>query len=70
MQNVGTYNEDIDDDNKYPAIQLTVVDPDGEPWNTNMIDLFPNAGEIETDVDEYRSSEKKYIVGVSVNDGV
>jgi len=46
---------------------MTYADPDGEPWNTNMVVLFPNAGEIETDLNEYRNSEKNNVFAISAN---
>lgn len=49
------YNEDTDHENVYPVIQMVVADPDGIPWNKIMIDIFPNEGEIDSDVDSYRN---------------
>lgn len=42
------YNEDTDHENKYPAIVMKVADPNGAKWNKNVIDIFPNEGEIDT----------------------
>lgn len=55
QQQVGMYNEDTDHENVYPVIQMVVADPDGIPWNKIMIDIFPNEGEIDSDVDSYRN---------------
>lgn len=43
-----------------------MVDPAGEPWNDNLITLYPNEGFVEIDVDEYRSTETN--VAVSTTD--
>ena len=48
---------------------MKVADPEGEPWNKNIIDIYPNEGEIEMDLDEYRTSELNDLTATS-NDGV
>ena len=68
-QNVGTWNEDTDRENRYPAIVMKVADPDGEPWNTNVIEIFPNDGEIDENLDNYRNSERMDLTANS-DDGV
>lgn len=45
----------------YPVISMKVYDPEGEPWNNNLVTLYPNRGTISIDIDEYRSSEKDEI---------
>ena len=64
---MGMYNEDFDEENFYPAIVLKVADPNGAPWNTNQVQLYPNEGEIDTNVDNYRSIEKNNVAGVTKN---
>lgn len=68
QQNVGTWNEDTDSENKYPAIVMKVADPEGEPWNKDVIDIFPNVGEVDSDLDSYRSSEKMDLIATSKDD--
>jgi len=48
---------------------MKVADPEGEPWNKNIIDIYPNEGEVDSDLDEYRTSELNDLTATS-NDGV
>ena len=59
------WNEDLDSDNYYPAIVMKVADPEGAPWNSEIIEIFPNEGEIDTDVSNYRSIEKNSAIASS-----
>jgi hypothetical protein len=40
-----------------PIVMLVVADPDGEPRNTDRVELKPNEGLINTQVTEYRPEE-------------
>ena len=62
-ENVGIWNEELDAENFYPAIVMQVADPNGEPWNDVMVDIYPNEGEMNTNVDDYRSIEKNSAIG-------
>ena len=64
---MGIYNEDTDHENKYPAIVLSVADPNGEPWNTNVIDIYPNQGEIDINLSNYRANEKNDLTATSIS---
>ena len=59
------WNSDIDSENYHPAIVMQIADPNGTPWNKNTIKLYPNEGEIDTNIDNYRSLEKNEIVGIT-----
>ena len=61
------YNEDTDHENKYPAIVMKVADPNGPKWNKNVIDIFPNEGEIDTNEGSYRFNEKNDLIATSEN---
>ena len=48
---------------------MEIADPEGQPWNSENIKLYPNAGEIDTNPDNYRSLEKNTLLAKS-KDGV
>lgn len=63
-----TIDKDVDSEaNYFPALRMTVADPKGMPWNTNLVDLYPNEGKIDTDVDAYRRNEKNIVTTVAAN---
>ena len=47
---------------------MKVADPEGEPWNKDVIDIFPNVGEVDSDLDSYRNSEKMDLIATSKDD--
>ena len=62
---VGTYNDDFDEENIYPVISMKVADPNGLPWNTDMIYIYPNEGEVSSNLDSYRKLEKSEFTGTT-----
>lgn len=47
---------------------MIVADPEGDPWNKDVVDIYPNSGEIDSNADEYRTSEKNDLT-VTSSDG-
>lgn len=62
-QSVTTWNSDLDVDNYHPAIVMQIANPNGDPWNQDLIELYPNRGEMDINVDNYRKLEKNTILG-------
>lgn len=65
IENVGVWDKQLDAENVYPAIEIQVADPDGDPWNKDEIKLYPNEGDIDTNTDNYRSLEKNTLFASS-----
>ena len=55
----------MDTESNHPAIVMTVVDPDGEPWNGKMIEIFPSDEDVDTNLDNYRNTETDTIVNIT-----
>ena len=68
-QSMRTWDDDGNKENYYPAIVMKVADPYGTPWNTNLVNIYPSAGDMDTNVDNYRSAEKNN-VGAIANNGL
>ena len=66
-ESAGMWNDDLDAENFYPAIVLSVANPNGPPWNKDLVNLYPNIGEMNTEVSGYRSSERNNVLGVADN---
>ena len=66
-QSMRTWDDDNNKENYYPAIVMKVADPYGTPWNKNLVDIFPSAGDMDTNVDNYRTAEKNSVGAVASN---
>ena len=60
----------MDSESNHPAIVMTIVDPDGAPWSGKMIDIYPSDAEVDTNLDNYRSSETNTIINVTEKDSL
>ena len=49
---------------------MIYVDPDGEPWNGNVITIYPNEGEVDSNLDNYRSLEKNEVLQTTVDEEI
>lgn len=49
---------------------MIYVDPDGEPWNGNIITIYPNEGEVDSNLDNYRSLEKNEVLQTTVDEEI
>lgn len=65
----GMWSDDLDAENYYPAIVLKVVDPNGKPWGTDIVEIFPNEGLMNTNEHDYRSHARNNVKGIA-NNGV
>lgn len=64
-QSVTTWNSDLDVENYHPAIVMQIADPNGDPWNQDLKEIYPNRGEMDVNVDNYRKLEKNTILGTT-----
>ena len=62
-----TWDSDSNKENYYPAIVMKVAYPDGAEFNSEIVDLYPSAGDMDTDVDNYRTAEKNSVGAVTKN---
>ena len=46
-----------DNENYFPHIIVQLPDPDGEPFNTDVLLVYPNGDQLETDLDQLRTGD-------------
>lgn len=55
-------------DNFYPILKVILPDPEGEPFNDDLIKVFPNEDKIESQIENMRKSDYSTKVTVTDND--